>query len=113
MSVISRMRRQRAVWWRRIGNNSDGSPNLDTPVEIRCRWDDEAAQIIDPITGTTKAAQSIVYVDRVVTPGDFLVLKLESELSGTDAVANGAREIMQVDKNPNFRNSETLITAYL
>lgn len=128
MSLIKRMRRQTAVWWNRLEDDEFGQPVYALPVEIDCRWDDEAREYIQP-NGTKAVSRAVVYVDRDMRPGDKLKLctlaDLESATDSNDtndtndtndsapSVVEGAYEILGWAKNPNIRATEYLRTAYL
>lgn len=137
MSLIVRMRRQRAVWWQRVETpNKYGEFTFNPPVEVRCRWEDVAVEFVDP-KSEKQISRSLVYVDRVMTPGDRLKL---GELSETDwiletgfwsdsgiwvddalwidslstvTIDEDSFEIRRFDQTPNLRNTRTLLTAYL
>ena len=121
MSIITRMRKQTAVYWELASNDSGsvayddfGSPIMGTPVEITCRWEDVIEEIIDS-KGTNQISQSTVYVDRDMVAGEILMLGLLTDI--TDSVNikenDGAHEIMKFSKVPNLRATEFLRTAYL
>lgn len=114
MSLIKRMRKQDAVWWKRNPEpDRFGNFSFDPPVAIRCRWDDSLVEFLDA-QGERRISRSVVYVDRLMTPGDMLregeMLSDEPEdpLSITTAY-----EIKRFDKNPNIKASESLLTAFI
>ncbi len=108
MSLIKRMRKQKAVYWARGSPDVYGEFTFADPVEIDCRWEDTAQEYLDP-QGETKTSKSIVYVDRVMSPGDRL---LEGELDSNVDMADSF-EIQRFDRLPNIRNTEVLLTAFL
>jgi hypothetical protein len=120
MGIISRMRRQKAVYWE-PATRSDGAMMLDNygdpiylaPVEIDCRWDDAAQEFSTP-EGETTVSNSIVYPDRELKiKGLLLETVLDAVERPLNPVAEGAREIRQTGKTPNLRATETLYTAWL
>jgi len=108
MSLIRRMRRQTAVYFARGSPDVHGEYAFLSPVEIDCRWEDTSQEYLDG-KGETRTSNSIVYVDRVMFPGDRLLLgELDSNTDIKDAF-----EIRKFDRLPNLRNTEVLLTAYL
>lgn len=113
MSIIKRMRRQKAVWWQRLSPDEYGEFSYAVPVEVSCRWDDTAQEFLDP-KGETQTSRSVVYVDRLMTVGDRLKRgELESDTADDPSEEAEAFEIRRFDQNPNLRNTETLLTAFL
>lgn len=120
MSIITTMRKQTAVYWA-PGSSETGGQDFDglgarlyaDPVEISCRWEDDAKQYVraDGEIGITK---SIVYVDRDVIVGGVLALGSLSTMNTTNPLLNvGAGTINAFSKLPNIRATEFLRTAYL
>lgn len=114
MSVITRMRKQSAVYWPLDALDAFGQPTWGTPVEIECRWEDSNEQIMLP-NGETIMSRATVYVDRDTPEGGLLMLgELSSSVDEDDPKKNaGVWEIRKFDKLPNFRNTEFLRTVYL
>jgi hypothetical protein len=114
MSVITRMRKQQAVWWGQTdAPDSFGVPRLNVPVQILCRWDDETVEFIGK-DGTPQVSKAVVYVDRDMQIGDILWLGSIANIATSQAprVNAGWVEIKGWKKNPNFKASEFLRTAY-
>lgn len=114
MSVIKKMRKQKAVWWARSsGPDSYGQFTFADPVEIDCRWDDNIQEFIDP-KGQVTASQAVVYPDRILSVGDRLRRgPLGGGLPGNPLTLTDAFSIKRFDQTPNFKATETLYTAYL
>ncbi len=121
MGIITKMRKQTAVYWAPGSEESGGAdfdeygkPLYASPVEIDCRWEDVAEEFIDA-KGTLATSRAIVYVDRDVRVGGVLMLgTLETGMDLDDAKQNeGAWEIRRFDKLPNLKATEYLRTAYL
>lgn len=115
MSLITRMRKETAVWFEKTGTDPYGKPTHGVPVEIKVRWDAVSKQFIKP-TGEEVMSNAIVYVDRDVKVGDVLLLgtiadNVTNPLDAKDNV--GAWEVQRFDRNPNLRATEYLRTAYL
>lgn len=118
MSIITKMRKQTAVWWGQMGQSPDGTgqPVLAAPVEISCRWEDSQKEYIKK-DGTNTVSNAVVYVDRDMEVGDLLRLGPISSL--TDLTAEGAKnnssvfEVAVFEKLPNLKNTENLRTCLL
>lgn len=115
MSIIKRMRRQRAVWWERSdAPDRFGRYSYAAPVQLKCRWEDVAQEFRDN-QGQTTVSRSIVYVDRIIKAGDMLKRgELESDTPADPRdIPEEAWEVRRFDQLPNLKNKETLLTAYL
>lgn len=127
MSIISRMRKQNAIYWPPampddFGRASHGSLielTLANGVNSRVRWEDRSDEFVDA-SGTTVVSNAVVYVPPLpgggeVALGGFLFLGDYADLTDkTNPAANaGAYEIRRVDKMPNLKVSDYLRTVYL
>lgn len=109
MSLISRMRRQKAVYWHLTGFDLNNKAIYDHPLEIKCRWDDRwERDVLDD--GEEVDIRSTVYVDRDVVVGGVLWLGL---LVDSPDVPPTHNRIKIIRKHPNIRATETLIVARL
>jgi len=107
------MRRQHAVWWKRLQADDYGRYSYASPVAIKCRWDENVGQTMSA-KGDMVASSSTVYVDRVMSVGDKLKLgEIDSNTSTDPREDPLAFEIMSFEQNPNFRNTQSLLTAHL
>lgn len=121
MSIITRMRKQTAVYWA-PGSEETGGKDYDDygrplyadPVEISCRWEDVNEEFVTP-DGTRDSSRCIVYTDRVVALRGVLMLGTLNDVADLDDPKKNddAWEIRRFDKLPNLRNTETLLKAYL
>jgi len=113
MSVIKKMRKQRAVWWERTTPDQYGVYSFAAPVEIACRWDDSGTEFRNG-TGETEMSSATVYPDRVLKKGDKLMKGgMESGTPDSPAELTHAYEIQRFDETPNMKATEFLYTAYL
>ena len=113
MSIIKKMRKQRAVWWKRLAADRFGVATWDQPIEVRCRWEDINETYIGT-KGEQLGCRAQVYVDREMTPGDRLQLgQIDSNTPDSPLSSTTAIEIKRFDKLPDFRNRNVLYTAYL
>lgn len=113
MSLIKRMRRQTAVYWKRTTPDHYANFSYAEPVEITCRWEDVTLEVRgDEVEATNFSSR--VYVDRVMNLGDVLMLgALESDTPEDPKGLESAKAIQRFEALPNLKNRETLYTAYL
>lgn len=115
MSIITRMLRQRAVYWGNPRPDDDGMGGYqyDGAVEIKCRWEDKQELFIDP-EGREQLSRSIIYADRDLVVGGQLWLGLLTDVPGQNPeLIAAAMKILQFAKLPNLRNTENLRTTWL
>jgi len=121
MGVITRMLRQTAVYWppesiETGGDDFDdfGQALVSTGYEIEVRWVDVTEEFIDS-NGTRQLSRAKVYVSEDVEVGGILMLGEEADITDlVDIKENeGAWEIRRFEKQPNFKATEFLRTAFL
>lgn len=127
MSIITRMRRQNAIYWPPSGFDDFGKRTFGGLVELtlsegvnsRVRWEDRIEEFIDA-NGTVILSSSVVYCSVLpgggeIEVGGFLWLGNRSDLTSETVPREnpGAAEIGRVDKLPNLKISEYLRTVYL
>ncbi len=112
MSLISRMRRQKAVLWQAIGKDRFGQLTYNTATEIDCRWEDKTQTFIDA-EGQEATSSAIVYVDRELTPGDLLWKGEQSNLPTGYIASDIGTVVRRFDILPNLKNTENLLTVTL
>lgn len=114
MSLITRMRKQKAIWWERsAGTDRHGKYSFSAPVEIDCRWEDVRGEILSP-TAERQMSVTTVYVDRDMSVGDRLQLgEMESDTPDNPMDSATSHEIQRFEKLPNLKKTEYLLTAYL
>jgi len=106
------MRKQTAVWWKKLSADEFGDPAYDDPVEIACRWEDKAVRFLDE-KGEVSFSRSVVYVDRVISVGDLLRLgELESGMTSDVSELTGFVEVRRFENLPTLRATQALYTAY-
>lgn len=96
------MLKQKAVLWLNPVNDGYGGRTFDDPAEIDCRWEDLAQTFVDA-SGREAVSRAVVYVDRDVAPGAYLMLgevaDLDSDSAGPDSEPD-AREVRSFSKIP-------------
>src|SRR5687767_12920186 len=78
MSLITDMRKQRALYWKKVGTDEYGHPAFDTAVEVKVRWEDQIGEFRNA-KGDVTTSKAVVYVDRMMFKGDYLRLLLDDE----------------------------------
>ncbi len=114
MSIITKVLKQKCVYWAKIGNDEFGQPAYGAAIELDCRWSDKVEQIVNS-EGAMVVSKTKVMVSVDVVIGGILIF---SELASVQHLIEpqrntGAYEIIQFDKVPNFKCTEFLRTAYL
>ena len=127
MSLITKMRRQNAIYWPPATSDDFGHQTYGALVELvltetgnYCvRWEDRNEEFIDGAQ-TVQRSNAVVYVPLLpdgteVRVGGFLWLGNRADLtSETVPQSNpGAWEVRQVAKLPNLKATEHLRTVYL
>ena len=121
MSIITRMRKQTAVYWALASNESGGiayddygRPQHTDPVEVTCRWEGVNEEFLDS-QGARQMSRAIVYVPQDMVEGEILMLgELTDITDETNLKENdNAWEIRRFDKLPTLRATEYLRTCYL
>jgi len=127
MGILSRMRKQNAIYWPPALPDDFGRICFGSLVELtfsggvnaRVRWEDTIEEFLDD-KGTTRASNATVFVPGLpdgseIKVGGFLWLGDRANLtSETEPGENeSAFEIRRMDKVPNFKATEFLRTAKL
>jgi len=123
MSLLVRMRKQRAIYWSQLSVDAFGARTYEAPIEVVVRWDDKSSQYVNK-DNEQVASRATVYVGQDMKAGDMLLLGileadssdlLDSSIVPTpdDPKEAGAWEIQSFAKIPNLRASEFLRICYL
>lgn len=114
MSLISKMRRQKALLWKNEGLNGMGKPIHGAPSVIDCRWENSAHTIATP-TGESLSIKCVVYTEEALAQGDLLCLGTQNPLlDGQDPIhAYGVHKVLATEAIPNLKATETLHAAHL
>lgn len=114
MSVITKVLRQTCVYWPPASPDRYGQPTQGNPVELNCRWDDMIQEVVKD-DGTIVMSKAEVMVSADVEVGGVLFLgTMDDVVDITNPKGNeGAYEILKFAKNPNFKCTEFVRTAYL
>jgi len=114
MSIITRMRKQDAVYWPYDSIDQFGKKAFGSATAIRVRWEDINEEYLDG-AGERRMSKALVYVDRDVLIGGMLMLGTIADITDTVNIREneGAWEIRRFDKLPNLKNTEYLRSVYL
>ena len=91
----SKIRRQWAVRWPKVGQDKNGRDVYSDPVEIRVRWEDRVERDTSPITGEEVKVRATVYIGEVMELGDVLWLGLLVDSPRTPPVHNAIKIIRE------------------
>jgi len=112
MSIISKIRKQQAVYWSPSSYDGFGQPVMGTAVQITCRWEDVHEQFLD-VDGQDQTSNARVYVSQDVSLGGYLWLGDIASKPSDPKTDNDAWEIRKFENLPNFKATEFLKTAML
>tara|TARA_R110000851_G_scaffold46656_6_gene113570 strand:+ start:798 stop:1136 length:339 start_codon:yes stop_codon:yes gene_type:complete len=110
MGIISKMRKQKAVYWSPSSYDGFGRPVMSTAVQITCRWEDVHEQFLDK-EGQEQTSSSRVYVSQDVELGGYLWLGDISGKPSDPLQDNNSWEIRKFENLPNLKATEFLKTA--
>jgi hypothetical protein len=111
MSIASRNSKQDATHWVVTGSNGYGGFTFDTPVLVKCRWEDRTERFLNP-QGDEVVSAAIVYPVEDVSVGDYMALGDLTATSDPITIA-GTYPVRRFSKNTNLRNLEVIRKVYL
>jgi len=94
-----------------VSPNESGGDIFGPPIAVKCRWEDKTEQYFSTLDRTEHVSNSVVYLDRSASVGDYLFQGVSIDLDPTEVV--GAARIHRFDKVPNLRNLLITRKAYL
>ena len=102
MTLIDRiLLKQRAVLWAFVSHDQYGEVKVsDTPVEIRCQWDQTTQESVNS-EATPIATTASIPVDRDITEGSLLRLGKLADLPSP--VEDGLVEVVTFIKTPDVK----------
>lgn len=104
-SFLTKIRKQSAIYWAKVGSDGYGGTTFAAPVSIACRWSDVAEKYMDE-NGVEKVGRSSIIVDRAMTVGGYLQLgTLDSATPASPIGVEGAYEIKYVSDTPDLKIS--------
>ncbi len=113
MRIITKVLKQKAVWWSMTGSDSAGQNEYADPVEVSVRWDENMKQFIDS-NGIKDVSKAQVMVDRDMKPGDALLLgELTNDYTNNPNNHTGAGFVRGWGKTPTLNGRKFVRTCYL
>lgn len=102
---------QDATWWT-ISPDGFGGDTFGAPALVKCRWEERSEIFRGPTDDRELISQAVVYVDRIVSVGDYLCLG-DQTLVADPSVLAGCYKIQRVDSCTDLRNLVSLYKAIL
>jgi hypothetical protein len=96
------------TYWSPGVNDGFGGTTFGSPVEIKGRWQDSQTLFRDA-QGRERVSEAVVYVDRELATGGYLVRGISAEASPTA----GAKEIRAKHSSPSLGYEQTLYKVTL
>lgn len=72
MRTLAIVRQDSAIYWKKIGVDTEGEAIFDTPVIIKCRWDIVNADLQSDDVIETETYSNALYPDRVLVVGSYV-----------------------------------------
>ena len=115
MALITKMLKQKAVYWAKASTDVYGADSWSAAAEISVRWEEKHVYYRNK-NGVEVVSNAVVYVGSDVVEGGWLwqgtLLSLPSGSTDPRKVA-GAWQIGGFNKTPNLKCTLYLRTAYL
>lgn len=113
MGIITKMRKQTAIYWTATGKDGRGARTFAAPVEVDCRWD-EVSDIFQTQEEQDLVSNAVVYPDRDMSVGDYLKLgELDSTTPSNPTMDDDAYPIRKWEKIRKLRQEIYLRIATL
>lgn len=113
MDISTHKLNQSAVYWAVTGKDGFNTYTYSAPVQIACRWEDRT-DIVKNSKGEEVVSSALVFVDRVVSQEDYLLLgDLEVSTPANPFNAKQAYPVIRMDSIPNVKANEVLISVRL
>lgn len=104
MRILSKMRKQTAVYWAPLAPDPYGQPTYADPIELRVRWDDTQEEIVTTDGTRTTATRSTVYLGQdIVLDGLLMLGDISSVVDGDVRANNPTAKVIR-----SFANIKTL-----
>lgn len=102
---------QEATYWSPLANDGFGGMTFNTPIEILCRWQNDAVLFRDT-EGREVTSSSIVYPNQELAVRGYLALGDQTATPDPRDLAD-AFEIRQVGQSPSLDATRVLFKAFL
>lgn len=103
---------QTLTWWAASGGDGFGGDLFAAPLAIKGRWEDRTEKYIGQLDRRELISNAVVFVDRDVAVGDYLVQGDQTAQANPTLVA-GAYKVQQFKRVSDIRNVETVKRAVL
>lgn len=103
MSFLARNLLQTATLWTRGSVDSYGDPTFAAPVSLLVRWEQKTELFIN-VRGEERRSNSIVFLDRDVSIGDFLFLGTSTATDPTAVLE--AQQVQDFRKIPSLNGMQ-------
>jgi hypothetical protein len=113
MSIISRMRKQDAVYWPRTGTDRFGKPVLGEPIAVKCRWEEKGVLYNFGKAGEQAVSNAEIYVDQELDEGGYIWKGLLENAPESPLETKNVYEVRKFNELPNLRNTEVLYTVFV
>lgn len=114
MSVITRVLKQKVVYWSPGVPDKYGRLALGTPVELKARWDEDTEEVTAPDGSKFVPKAEVMVESDVVVEGILMFGTLEDVVDFDEPLNNEmAWQISAFTKNPDFKARHFLRIAYL
>ena len=104
------MLNQTATYWAPQGYSHEGAMQFASPVRLKCRWEEKTELFVD-FRGEERRSEALVFVDRGLTTGGFLLLGISTEANPLDEAE--AKEIKAKRAIPDITATETEYSVFL
>lgn len=114
-NYLTKNLKQTCLYWGNSVADGYGGYTFDDPIEIDCRWEDLQELFIDS-TGNEAKSLAVVFLDRDVVSGEYLMLGDLDDLSSSSAEPDqesNAKQIRSFKKIPNIKGTDYLRKVWL
>ena len=113
MQILTKVRKQKAIYWAALGTNSAGRKEYDDPVQIMVRWDDAMTEFVTQ-DGEKAVSRADVMVGQDIKVGDALMLGvLDDTITDNPMDHTGAGVVRGWAKTPTLNGRKALRVCYL
>lgn len=93
--------KQDVTYWEPLAQDGWGSKTFETPIILKCRWENRAERFIDAL-GEEVVSRAVVWLPQNVEIKGYLFLGSETSVDPT--IVLNAYEVRQIFEIPDLRN---------
>lgn len=110
--INKRTLKQTALYWGNPTPDGFGGYTFDTPIEIKCRWENQQELFIN-VDGEEQHSEAVVYVDRALGVEGFLMLGDFNDLSSSlsETPYDSSLDAYQIKAKKGIKNLKINITV--